>query len=64
MMKEYTPRDKPYESIRNVGLFNIKENIQSRFWLMLNIPILSESFSSVFYAVFCKLSIVFIKFLC
>ena len=64
IMEQYTPRDKPYELIRNVGLFYIKENLLSRFSLMLNIPILSESFCLVFYAVVCKLLIVFIKFLC
>ena len=55
---------KPYESSRNVGLFNIKQNLQSRFQLMVNIPILSESFCSDFHVVACKLLIVFIKFLC
>ena len=62
MMEQYIPRDQPYESISNVGLFNIKENLQSRFSLMLNVPILSESFCSVFQMVVYKLLIVFIKF--
>ena len=44
MMEQYTPREKPHESIRNVGLFNIKENLQIRFLLMLNIANLLESF--------------------
>ena len=48
-----------YELDWNVGLFNIKDNLQSRFWLMLNIPILSESFCSVFHAMVCKLLTVF-----
>ena len=64
IIEQYTPRDKPYELIRNVGLFYIKKNLLSRFSLMLNIPILSESFCLVFYAAVCKLLIVFIKFLC
>ena len=64
MMKQYIPRDKPYESIPNIGLFNIKENPHSRFSLMQNIPILSESFCPVFHAVVCKSLVVFIKFLC
>ena len=63
-MEQYTPCDKPYESIQNVGFFDIKENLQSRFQLMLNIPILSGSFCSAFHVVVCKLLIVFIKFLC
>ena len=51
------------EMNRDFELFNMKENLQSRFWLMLNISILSESFCSVFHAVFCKLLIVFINLL-
>ena len=31
MMEQYTLCDRTYESIRNVGLLNIKENLQSRF---------------------------------
>ena len=64
MMEQHRPSDRPYELIRRVGLFNIKENLQSRFKLMLNIPILSESFCSVFDAVVCIQLIVFINFLC
>ena len=58
MMEQYTR----IELNRNVGLFNIKENLSNRFWLMLNISILSESFCSVFHAVFCKLLIVLLTF--
>ena len=36
MVGQYTPRDKSYESIRNVGLFNIKENLQSKFFKCSN----------------------------
>ena len=31
MMEQYTPSGRPYELNWNVGLFNIKENLQSRF---------------------------------
>ena len=55
MMKQYTPSNRPFELIRNVELFNIKENLQSGFYLMLNIPILLGSFCSVFHTVICKL---------
>ena len=61
-LEQYTPRDKLQEPIRNVGLFSIKEYLQSRFSLMLNIPIWSESFCSVFHAVLCKLLIIFTKY--
>ena len=62
MVGQYTPRDKSYESIRNVGLFNIKENLQSKFSLILNVPISPESFCSVFQDMVYKLLIVSIKF--
>ena len=62
MVGQYTPPDKSYESIRNVGLFNIKENLQSKFSLILNVPISPESFCSVFQEMFYKLLIVSIKF--
>ena len=63
MMEQYTPRDKPHESIQNVGLLDTKENLQSKFSLMLNVPILSDPSWSFFHVVVCKLSIIFIKFL-
>ena len=62
MVGQYTPRDKSYESIRNVGLFNIKENLQSKCSLILNVPISPESFCSVFQDMVYKLLIVSIKF--
>ena len=63
MMEQYTSRGKSNESVQDVGLFKIKENLRSKFAIMFNAPILSESSCVVFHAVVYKLLIVFIKFL-
>ena len=40
----FVPRDRTYELIPNVGLFNIKENLQSRWYCILGIIFFYEIF--------------------